>query len=357
MWSPRSAAVAAFLSLAVPLTLSHTALAQRSPGIRGGGFVGALAVGRGGMGMPRGGIPGMRRGMPGALHQPFRGGFIRGGFVHGGFRNRRADGFLAGPILGPIGFGLPPRRGLLGVPNRFGFFGVPNRFGFFGAPNGFGFFGVPNGFGFFGFPHRRFDFFVFDPFPFGEFAFFHGFPFATGFSFGFDGVPFFPGFPRRPFGFFGPPAFPFGADPFGFPLGFWGGSVGSDALPVQSAETVTARASRRVSDLPTLGRQVAAAGIAPEAGDSLVVDRVSVMDVVPATVLRLTWRSSSLEAAQVALFLADSAQAVLASQTLKGPPFTALLAPPPGTSYAGVTVVWPDGSTSSRLVPYRVRPR
>jgi hypothetical protein len=112
-----------------------------------------------------------------------------------------------------------------------------------------------------------------------------------------------------------------------------------------------------VSDLPTLGRQVAAAGIAPEAGDSLVVDRVSVMDVVPATVLRLTWRSSGLEATQVALFLADSAQAMLASQTLKGPPFTALLAPPPGTSYAGVTVVWPDGTTSSRLVPYLVRPR
>jgi hypothetical protein len=81
------------------------------------------------------------------------------------------------------------------------------------------------------------------------------------------------------------------------------------------------------------------------------------MDVVPATVLRLTWRSSGLEAAQVSLFLADSAQAVLASQTLRGPPFTALLDPPAGTAYAGVTAVWPDGTSSSRLVPYRVRPR
>jgi hypothetical protein len=88
-------------------------------------------------------------------------------------------------------------------------------------------------------------------------------------------------------------------------------------------------------------RQLAAPGLAPGAGDSLVVERVSVMDAVPATVLRLTWRSSGLEAAQVSLLLADSAQAVLASQTLRAPPFTALLDPPAGTAYAGVTAVWP----------------
>jgi hypothetical protein len=87
------------------------------------------------------------------------------------------------------------------------------------------------------------------------------------------------------------------------------------------------------------------------------VERVSVMDVVPSTVLRLRWRSAGLEAAQVTLFLADSAQAVLAAQTLRGPPFTALFEPPPATAYAGMTAVSPDGTTSSRLVPYRPRLR
>jgi len=313
------------LSLAVPLTLSDTAQAQHSPGIRAGGFVGAVAGGRR-MGMSRGRFAGMWWG-PGAFAEPFR------------------HGFPAGPMLGPIGFGFPQRGELLGVPSRFGFFGFPN------------------GFGFFGFPHRGFGFFPFGGFPFGGFAFFPGFPFGTGFFF--HGAPFFPGFPRRPFGFFGPPAFPFGtgpfpfgAAPFPFSPGFWSGTVVADAPAVYGADTVTSRTSPRVPDIwPTLGRQVAAPGIVPEAGDSLVVERVSVMDVVPASVLRLTWRSSRLEASQVALFLADSAQTVLASQTLRGPPFTALLDPPPETAYAGVTAVWPDGTTSSRLVPYRVRPR
>jgi hypothetical protein len=295
MRSPRIVPSAVFLSLAVSLTLSHAALAQRSPGI-------------GGMG----------RGMAGAFHQPFRSGFTAGGFIGGrfgrgffipgGFRNRLTDGFPAGPMLGPIGFGFEPGGGLLGVPSRFGF------------------------------------------------VFFHGFPFAAGFFF--PGAPFFPRFPHRVFGFF-PPAFPFGfgAVPFGFPFGLSVGSVGTDAPPAQRTEIATTRATPRAPDPPTLGRKVAAAGIAPDAGDSLLVERVSVMDVVPATVLRLTWRSAGLEAAQVALFLADSAQAVLASQTLHGQPFTALLDPPPGTAYAGLTVEWPDGTTTSRLLPYRVRPR
>jgi hypothetical protein len=290
--------------------------------------------------------------MPGAIAQPFggrfvRGGFVRGGFVRGGFargglvrdgfRDRLANGFPPGPMLGPIGFGFPP----LGGP-------------FFGVPNGF----VPTPF--FGFPHRRFGLFFFDGFTFAGFGFFGGCPFATGFCF--DGFPFVRGFPHRRFGFVGPHPFPFGAAPFGFAPwpwgGFWGGSAIPYAPPVSAATTVSAQATTRPPDTwPALGRQLAAPGLAPGAGDSLVVERVSVMDVVPATVLRLTWRSSGLEAAQVSLFLADSAQAVLASQTLRAPPFTALLDPPAGTAYAGVTAVWPDGTSSSRLVPYRVRPR
>ena len=327
MRSPHSSAVAAFLSFAVLLTLSQNALAQASPGTRGGGLVG-------------GGVPGVRRGMPGAFVPP-----LRSGFTPGGFRRRFDNGVPTGTVLGP---------------------------GWFGFPRGDGrFFGAPIGSGFFGFPHRRFGFFIdgfsffgpfFGGFPFRNgFFFFDGFPFFDGFAF-VDGFPvlhrpFFGGFAHRRVGFFGPQRFPLGAAPFGFVPQPWfgfGGDFTGDATGRAGAQATPPR----VPDTwPTLGRQFSVSGMAPGTGDSLVLERVSVMDVVPATVLRLTWRSAGLEAAQVALFLADSAQAVLASQTLRGPPFTALLDPPPGTRYAGVTAVWPDGTTTSRLVPYQVRPR
>jgi hypothetical protein len=327
MRSPRIAAVAVFFSFAVLLTLSQTALAQFAPGRPAGGHFGAPAAGRAGATMiPRGGMPGMagmRRGMPGGVGGPFRPGLAGGGF-HSRFGN-----------------GFPQRDGR--------------------------FFGVPNGFGFFGFPRRHSGFF-FDGFPFfGRSPFstgallFDGFPFVTGFPF-VGGSPFFPGFPHREFGPFGPHGFPFGAAPLDFlPLPWFGGwGVSADQYPPAgyTTDTLGARAARRVPDTwPSLGRQLAVPGIAPGAGDSLVVERVSVMDIVPTAALRLTWRSAGLEAAQVTLYLADSSQAVLAAQTLRGPPFTALLQPPPGTAYAGMTVTLPDGTTTSRLVPYRGRPR
>jgi hypothetical protein len=338
MRSPRIAAVAAFCSFVVLLTHSQTALAQLAPGRPGGGYVGGPAGGRGGAMIPRGGMGGMRRGMPGVSAGPFR-----PGVAGAGFRTRFGRGFPAGPMLGPIGIGFPRRDGR--------------------------FFGGPNGFGFFGFPRRQFGFF-FDGFPFSRGAFgFDGFPFVAGFPF-VDRFRFFSGFPDREFGRFGPHGFPFGRHGFAFgPGGFPFGDAPFGFLPLwfggwanapagYTTDTLGAREARHTPDAwPSLGRQLAVAGIAPEAGDSLVVERVSVMDVVPTTVLRLTWRSSRLEAAQVMLYLADSAQAVLAAQTLRGPPFTALLAPPPGTAYAGMTVMLPDGTTTSRLVPYRVRPR
>jgi hypothetical protein len=86
-----------------------------------------------------------------------------------------------------------------------------------------------------------------------------------------------------------------------------------------------------------------------------VVERVSLMDVVPKAVLRVTWQNPGLPAAQVALFLAGSDQAMLSTQTLRSPPFTALFEPPPGTAFVGMTVVWPDGTLSTRIVPYRSR--
>ncbi len=253
-----------------------------------------------------------------------------------GFRRRLDVGFDM-PRLGPIGFDFPP-PGLVGFPrNRFGFLGFPHRhFGFF----------------FDGF----FDGFVAFPLVDG-FVFFDGFP-------SIDQFPFIPGFPnRRGFGFLGPRGVLFGA-PLGFipSFGGWGWGGGGYA-PLYAggpnpADTLRSGYAQRVSDIrPVLGRQLAVPGTGSAAGDSLVVERVTVMDVVPETAVRLTWRNAGLPAEQVALFLSDTAQAVLAAQTVRAPPFTALLVPPPGTAFAGVTVAWPDGTTSTRLVPYRFLPR
>jgi hypothetical protein len=312
-----------------------------------GGYFGGHVDGRAGAFVGRGRLVGMLRGAPGPFVAPFHRGFALGGFDDG-FRPRFRGG-LDWPLLGPVGIGFPHR------------------------PRGF-----------FGFPRNHFGFAFFDGFAFSSgfpfvdgFVFFNGFPFIDGFGFPlidgfafFDGFPdgrFFRGFPRRRFGFF---SFPhqfgfFGQQgvPVGVPLGFIPsfGAAGGYMLRYTggpyAADTLAARHMQRVSDTrPALGRQLVVPGTGSAAGDSLVVERVSVMDVVPAAALRLTWRNVGLEAEQVTLFLADTAQGVLAAQALRAAPFTALFEPLPGTAFAGMTVVWPDGTTSTRVVPYRVRP-
>lgn len=104
---------------------------------------------------------------------------------------------------------------------------------------------------------------------------------------------------------------------------------------------------------PPLGPRIAVPGVG-EAGDSLVVEPVSVMGEVPTTALRITWQDDGREAEEVALFLADTAQTVLVVQTLTAPPYTALLEPPPETAFAGMTAVWPNGTKATRLVAYQV---
>jgi hypothetical protein len=73
-------------------------------------------------------------------------------------------------------------------------------------------------------------------------------------------------------------------------------------------------------------------------------------------VLRLAWRDNGLAAMQVAFFLADSAKTVLSAQTDRAPPFTAQFEPPPGTAFAGMTVVLPNGTLVTRFVPYKGTP-
>jgi hypothetical protein len=80
---------------------------------------------------------------------------------------------------------------------------------------------------------------------------------------------------------------------------------------------------------------------------------VSSRHVASATVLRLTWRDHGVGATQVAFFLADSAKAVLSAQTDRSPPFTAQFEAPPGTRFAGMTLVLPNGNLVTQYVPSR----
>jgi hypothetical protein len=84
---------------------------------------------------------------------------------------------------------------------------------------------------------------------------------------------------------------------------------------------------------------------------------VSFESIVSRTVVRLTWPDQGVHAAQVAFFLADRARAVLSAQTVRSPPFTALFEPPPGTAFAGMTVVLPGGTLVTQFLPYRRRAR
>jgi hypothetical protein len=82
---------------------------------------------------------------------------------------------------------------------------------------------------------------------------------------------------------------------------------------------------------------------------------VSFESIASKTVVRLTWRDSGVTAAQVAFFLADRARTVLSAQTVRSPPFTALFEPPPGTAFAGMTVVLPGGTLVTQFLAYRRR--
>jgi hypothetical protein len=106
-----------------------------------------------------------------------------------------------------------------------------------------------------------------------------------------------------------------------------------------SMETESARDSYPVDDsVPAVGRLL-----------------VSLEPIVSRTIVRLTWRDHGVGAAQVAFFLADRARAVLSAQTVRSPPFTALFEPPPGTAFAGMTVVLPGGTLVTQFLPYRRR--
>jgi hypothetical protein len=203
------------------------------------------------------------------------------------------------------------------------------------------FFGIPGPGHHFGFPRHRLDIF--------------GIP-GPGHHFGFPRRRFFFGFPHRRFGFFGPGWFPVGIA-VGGPLVFdrtpgdtvrsFGGPYLGAPLTGPAGDTLPAGEFKQGVD-----PRVAVAG-AGGAGDSLVVERVSVVGKVTRTGVRLTWKDAGQPAGEVTLFLADATRNPLAVQAVRAPSYSALFEPPPGTAFAGMTVVWPDGSASTRVVAYR----
>lgn len=86
-----------------------------------------------------------------------------------------------------------------------------------------------------------------------------------------------------------------------------------------------------------------------DAADAVAVERLS------SGVVRLTWRPDGRAVEEIGLFLTDAQQNVLAVQTLRVPPFSALFEPTNGVAYVGVTIAYADGQSTTTLLPYRPR--
>lgn len=101
--------------------------------------------------------------------------------------------------------------------------------------------------------------------------------------------------------------------------------------------------------IPRPGDRIAVPG--KTGSDSLVIEQVT------DSMVRLTWQDRGRQVEEVGLFLADSTPTVLAVQTMRSPPFTALFEPTPDATVAGVSVVWAGGTSSTTLIEYRAASR
>jgi hypothetical protein len=142
------------------------------------------------------------------------------------------------------------------------------------------------------------------------------------------GAPFY-GYP-----FYGYPFYGYGY-PFGYPYPYF--SSYSSSIGASSSVYGNNYAPQTEPAAPSPGR----------VGDELVVEQVS------NSVLRLTWRDDGYPIEEVGLFLADREEKVLAVQTLRVGPFTAMLDIAPGTAYVGVTILYTDGMKTTTLIPYQ----
>ena len=72
-------------------------------------------------------------------------------------------------------------------------------------------------------------------------------------------------------------------------------------------------------------------------------------------IVRLNWRPDGRAVEEVGLFLADAQQRVIAVQTLRAPPFSALFQGAHGAAYVGITIAYVDGQNTTTLLPYARR--
>jgi hypothetical protein len=86
-------------------------------------------------------------------------------------------------------------------------------------------------------------------------------------------------------------------------------------------------------------------GVVPAAARSLVVE-------MPAdSLLRVRWSGDDRGVVEVALVVADAERRVLATQAVLDPPYTALFDRPARAAYAGVTLTYADGASTTILQP------
>jgi len=104
---------------------------------------------------------------------------------------------------------------------------------------------------------------------------------------------------------------------------------------------------------PRIGYYSARYRVPPPPGDPYAAGEAGELAAeVNANVLRLTWREGNRAVQEAGLFVADTDERVLAIQTVRAPPFTALFDVTPDIAYVCVTLVYEDGTKSTTQVPY-----
>jgi hypothetical protein len=137
-----------------------------------------------------------------------------------------------------------------------------------------------------------------------------------------------------------------------YPIGAYGDEYADDSVSSYSVDS----APVRDVDPANYSTEVKPARSIQTLDDSAAVGKLQVSEETDGSrTVRLTWLDKGVGATQVAFFLADSARAVLAAETVRSPPFTWVFEAQPRTAFAGMTVVLRGGSLVTQYVPYRRR--
>lgn len=153
------------------------------------------------------------------------------------------------------------------------------------------------------------------------------------------------------------PVAPYGYYPYGYrPYGHFGYDYGRVTVGGSTIVLVTPQVTTPVAAAPA--DEYAAAPTVPAAppGKLLVVGgegEAPLLDVQPVSdsLLRLRWSGRSPDVREVALLLLDADRALLAAQTVREAPYTAVFDRSPRAVFAGVAVTYGSGATMTTVVP------